>query len=348
MPFDVWDNAANTETIRRAIETKIEKGNLLGPKIAPLKTVRDRKLKRTIIEIEAFGKGQFKARNATPPLYTPRITWDREYIELALLEEMTEIEEDEWHNLTSPDEHIRNKAGVEILTRTRVLQIRNERLTEWMRWQAFQDDLVVQYQETGQEYKLKYGMPSINKPTAGTPWTSRATSTPITNLRAWQKLGKAGGERLLWVHMNTDTYEELEYAQQVKDLLTPTSRSLMLAEQSDIERLLYAGSKIIIHDKGIREDGEETDRGDDAHTLWLPDGKVMLTPANYEFDGEPIADVADGRVAVSVAHDKLEWRQGMQTETIIDHKAKTHFTRQASARIPRIHRPEAFVWATVF
>lgn len=350
MPFDPWDQAALTATIERAVETTIESMDPLGPKIAPLVPVQDRKIKKEAIEIEAFGKGQFKARNATPPLYAPRIKFTREMIELALLEEMTEIEEDEWHDLTSPDARIRNARGIDILRRTRILQLRNERLTEWMRWQAFRDDLQVQYSDDGSWYRLIYGVPEDQTDASATiEWTDRDNATPITDIRAIQKLlGRRTGARGLMVHMNSDTHEELQYSAEVKDKLTPTGRTLLLPEEDDIVRLLYNGSKIIISDHGVRPDGSEDDRSIDSHDLYLPDGKVLITTP-YELDGERIADVPDGRVAVSTqGAPPLVWKQGMQTETMVDVHAKTHYVRQASARIVRLNKPSAFVWFTAY
>ena len=80
-------------------------------------------------------------------------------------------------------------------------------------------------------------------------------------------------------------------------------------------------------------------------TKYIPDGIVLVT-APYVFEGEPIADTADGMVAVRQDWQRLAWLQGMQSEIILDHH--TYFFRQASARFVRLRRPEAFLTATVF
>lgn len=362
MPYNPWDYAANTAIIQRAINNWLEDLAPLGPRIAPLVPVQDRKIKKQAFEIEAFGKGKFKARDATPPIFVPTIRWTREYIELALLEEMSPIEEDEWHNLTSPDENIRNKTGIDILTRTRVLQMRNERLTEWMRFQAFQDTLTVTMGDSvtnpAQNYGLKYGIPPLNKPQATVTWLDRVNSKPISDLRAWQRmLMRLTGQFGYMVHMNSWTYENLEFSAETLAKLSPLGRTLLLAEQSDIIRLLYGAdsmegnnqsTQIIISDAGFRDEGVEDDRSLDATTLYIPDGYVLMTTP-YQLDGENIADVPDGRVAVTTeGNAPLVWKQGFQTETMFDLFAKTHFTRAASARIPRLNKPKAFVWAKVF
>lgn len=359
MPYNPWDYAANTATIQRGIENWLEQMSPLGPTIAPLVDVQDRKIKKEAFEIEAFGKGQFKARNATPPLFSPTIRFTREMIELALLEEMTEIEEDEWHNLTSPDTNIRNRTGVDLLNRTRVLQMRNERLTEWMRWQAFQDNLIITLAGNGQNYRLKYGIPPINMVQSAVAWTSRSTSTPITDMRGWQRqLMRTTGQFGYKIHMNSWTYENLEFSAEVLAKLSPLGRTLLQASSSDIIRLLYGAettsgasnqnSEIIISDHGYRDQGVEERRGMDDTTLYIPDGYLLMTTP-YQLDGENIADVPDGRVAVTTAGGPpLVWKQGFQTETMYDLKAKAHFIRCASARIVRINKPKAFIWAKVF
>ena len=358
MPYNPWDYAANTAIIQRAINNWLEDLAPLGPRIAPLVPVQDRKIKKQAYEIEAFGKGQFKARDATPPIFVPTIRWTREYIELALLEEMSPIEEDEWHNLTSPDENIRNKTGVDILTRTRVLQMRNERLTEWMRFQAFKDDLTVAFADDSQAYKLRYGVPPLNQPQASVSWLDRTNSTPVSDLRGWQRqLMRATGQFGYMIHMNSWTYENVEFSKEVLDKLSAFSRTLLQANQADVVRLLYGAdsmegnnqtTQLIITDNGYRDEGVEDDRSLDATTLYIPDGYVLMTTP-YQLDGENIADVPDGRVAVTTqGGPPLVWKQGFQTETMYDLQAKTHFVRAASARIPRINKPKAFIWAKVF
>lgn len=366
MPFDIWDQATNTETVLRSITTALEDDNLLGPEIAPLVSVRDRKLKRGTIEIEAFGKGQFKARGAAPPIFIPKIAFDREYIELAHLDEMTPIEEDEWHDLTGDSEYLRNKAGVEILKRAQILQLRNERLTEWMRWQAFQDNLTITLaDEPGQDYKLTYGLPANHKPTASPFWSSRATSTPVTDVRAWQKLlftdiGFWGSR----IYMGADTWEDFQYSKQIADLLKPnssTGNDFNIPTVAQVEALLYGGAQspdrprrgmpqvqVTITNSGYRDEGQAQNRGSTAMTYYLPEGYVMIT-TEPTVGGENIADVPDGRVAITTnGGPPLQWQQGAQSETMYDLQAKTHFFRMAAARIPRIKVPRAFIWAKVW
>jgi len=345
--FDIKDQAVLTEIVRRDIERAYEKGPRLGDLIAPLKPVQDRVVKTETIEYRAFGKGQFKAPDATPALYTPRIKYTEEGIELALLEEMTVIQESHWHRLNSADESIRRAAGVDILGRAKVLQLRNERLTEWMRFEAFKGKLIIEYPVTGMVVELDYKMPATHKPVASIAWTAEG-STPVDDIRAWQKLSaNTVGHHGVMIHLNSDTWEVLERHVQVRDYLTDGSRDLFLPTEDEVARLMRAGTQFVVHDGGFTEEDSEYEEGLDSLTQYIPDGYVLITTP-YVIDGEQIADTPDGLVAISTAYDELSLRQGMQSEVIVNHEAKAHFWRQASARIPRVKRPGAFVWAKVF
>lgn len=347
--FDIQDQAALTELVNREINVTMENEPFLGAQIAPLTPVQDRVVKMETVEFASVGKGQFKAPDSTPALYTPKVRITEDGIELALLEEMTLINESKWMQLSSKDEDIRRAAGVDIISRGKALQMRNERLTEWMRWEAFKGSLTIRYPNDGQAVTLDYQLPASNKPTAGTPWTNRSASTPITDLRAWQKLTSwAVGKPATVIHMNSDTWEELQFSVQVRSYLTDSSRDVFLPEESDIARLLRTNTKFVIYDGGFRPEEAEFDRTESSVVQFIPDGYVFLAPEGYTVDGERIADVPDGLVSVSTGYNQLELRQGAQSEAMVDHSTKGHIWRQASARIPRIKRPASVVWAKVY
>lgn len=364
MPFDIWDSATNTEVISRALTTALEDENLIGPTLLPLIDVRDRRISRGGIEVEAFGMAQMKARNATPPIFVPTVAVTREYIELADIDEMSPIEEDEWEKLTGDNEFERNRVGVDILNRARILQLRNERRTEWMRWQAMQDQLVITMaDEPGQTMKLRYGLPPANQVTVAPLWTSRATSTPITNIRAAQKaLFTATGKWGSRIYMGADTWENFQYSNEIKVLLKPnTDGTFFIPTVSQVESLLYGGAgssdrprpgmpqpQVIVTNAGYRDVGQGTNRGNSAMTYYLPEGKVLIT-TEPTIDGEKIAEMPDGRVAVKrTPTGEPDWHQGAQSETLVSAMPPyTHYYRQVCARIPRINFPGAFYWLNV-
>ena len=362
--FNIWDSATNTELVNRELTTALEDENLVGPPLLPLFDVSDRRIKRGTMEIEAFGIAQMKARNATPPIYIPNISFTEEYIELADIDEMSPIEEDEWERLTGDNEFERNRVGVDIVKRARILQIRNERRTEWLRWQAMYDTLTVTMaDEPGQQMWLRYGIPPANKVTVSPLWTNRATSTPITNIRAAQKylftkLGK-WGER---IYMGADTFENLQYSNEVMTLLnSATNGGQKLPTVSTIESLLYGGAgsnekprpgmptpTIIVTNAGYRDVAAGTNRGAEAVTYYLPEGRVLVTTAQT-VNGERIGDMANGRVAVKPNPTaEPQWKQGPQTETLVSSMPPyVHYNRQVCVRIPRINVPQAFYWMQV-
>lgn len=345
--FDINDQAALTEVINRRVTSALDGDDVLGRSIAPMFDVQDRVIKMETIEAFAYGKGQFKAPDATPALYSPRIKITEEGIELALLEEMTVVKESLYMKLTSSDDAIRRAAGADLISRATALQLRNEVLTEWMRWQAFQGQLVIRYPNDNQTIVLNY--PGVYKPQSGTPWTNRASATPITDLRTWQKLTANGpvGALATMIHMNSDTWEELQFSQQVRDYLTDGSRDVYLPETADVLKLLRAGTQFVIYDQGYHEESAGTDRSEQSKTQFIPDGYVLLTTP-YVVQGERIADMANGLVSVPTAFNQLESRQGPQSVQLVDAGTSARMWVQKSARIPRIRRPQAFVWAKVF
>jgi hypothetical protein len=347
--FDVFARGAITDIVRRQTLTAWEQAPFIGDQIAPLVPVYDSVVKREIAEIAAFGLGQFKAPDASPPLYAPRLTYTEEVTELLHIDEMTEIKESLWRRLTSSDDNIKAAAGVELLTNAKVLQLRNERRTEWMRWQAFKGGpLVITYPDDGQQLSITYNYLAGHKPVSAIAWTDRTNSTPIDDLRAWQQIvGNDTGVYASKLHMNTNTWQNIMRSNQARGYLTPTDRNLFVPKMEDVQALLWGNPDIIVTDTGYRDESANYNRGQGAITKFLPDGYVLMTN-DYMFEGEPIADVCDGPVAVSESYNTLALPQGPQSEVIIDHRSKTHYFRQASTRIPRLRRPGAFLYGRGF
>lgn len=364
MPFDIWASATNTVVINRTLTTALEDENFIGPTLLPLVDVRDRRIKKGSIEIEAFGMAMMKARNATPPIFVPSVTVTEEYIELADIDEMSPIEEDEWEKLTGDNEFERNRVGADVLQRARILQLRNERRTEWLRWQAMYDTLTITMaDEPGQQMWLRYGIPATNKVTVSPLWSSRTTSTPITSIRAGQKflfttLGKWGSR----IYMAPDTWENLAYSTEVTNLLnTSTGGGQKLPTVGTIESLLYGGAgtnerprpgmptpTVTVTSAGFRDSGQGTNRGANAMTYFLPEGRVLIT-TEPTISGERIGDMPNGRVAVKANPTaEPQFVQGPANETLVSMMPPyVHYNRQVCVRIPRINIPQAFYWLNV-
>ena len=362
--FDLYPQSAITDVVLRALETAWETIPHIGAEIAPLKPVYDRKIRRDIAEVAPFGIGQFRAPDATPAIYNPTINYVEEVNDLLLLDEMTEIKEDLWIRMTSDVPAIRARAGVDLATIGKILQMRHERLTEVMRWQVFKGETITVKFSGGYENTITPSYLSTHKPSAAVPWTDRINSTPIDDMRGWQKIiGNDIGVYGSRFHMNSQTYEKLQRSNQARGYLTQTDRNNFIPKPQDICDLLWGSTQsdaqggvaaeapmIVVTDSGYRAETGETAgsgltgyaRGQSAITNFLKNGEILLT-TSYVFEGENIADVADGPVVLSDTWNSLRKDIGAQSELIINHNSKTTYMRQGCSRFVRMRRPQAFL-----
>lgn len=345
--FDLMDQAVLTDLINRPLTTQFEDNPRLGDLIAPTRSLAGRSAKLRVRQALAFGKGQFRAPDGTPALYKGNQTFREETIELALLEEMERISEEQYLALNSPDEMVRRASGLDMVERGRILQLRNERLTEWMRFQAFSGGLTITY-PSGQELYIDYGLTAAQKPTASTAWSTVATADPIADMRAWaSKLAELSGYYGVRFHMSSDTYDLIVRNTTVRNLLTATNRSMLIPTKNDVLTLLRDGTDIVIYDNGFRDSTVGSNRGvPNSLTRFLPYGKVLVT-TEYSIEGQNIAETLDGQVVVNDGANGLRIVQGAASETITEPISHNMFMRVASARIPRLVYPECFLWATV-
>lgn len=347
-PFDIWDQAVMTDLITRPVVTQWEDQPRLGDLLAPVRSLPGRSAKLQVRQTLAFGKGQFRAPDASPALYKPNQTWRQEVISLVLLEEMERIGEEQYLLLNSPDENVKRAAGVDLVERGQILQSRNERLTEWMRWQAFQGNLTIPY-PGGQELFIDYGYQSNQKPTAATPWSTVASADPIGDMKSWAAtIAANSGYFGIRFHMSSETWEYVVRNTGLRALLTATNRTMLIPTKQDVLNLLRDGTDIVIYDNGYRDDTQGSARGiPNSLTRFLPPGKVLVT-TEYQIEGRSIAETLDGQVVVGSGYNSVSIQQGAQAETILDNLSKNHFMRVASARIPRLIYPECFLWATAY
>lgn len=354
--FDVWDQALLTHVIQRppqgmAPGAAEDTSDRLGEQIAPFQSIPGRNAKIRVAELRPFGTGQFRAPDATPPMFKPAVTWSETILELVLIDEMERIQEEDWMKLNSADENIARSAGVSLVDRGRILKLRNQRATEKLRWQAFAGQVVVTY-PTGSPLLVDYGLPAGHKPTASTLWSDTTNADPVADIQAWSELIAAdSGFYGRIAHMNSKTYDYLVRNTKIKNQINfyaSGANSILRPRREDILNLFTSFAtdvQIRIYDNGYRAEGVST-FGVGSITKYLPDGKVLLT-TDYSLDGTRIADTLDGQVTVSSGYNSVDIRQGEQAEIMLDHLAKWHYLRYASARIPRLIIPEAFVWATV-
>jgi hypothetical protein len=350
--LDLFDQQALTEVIRRNIEDESNANDggedraFIGASFAPLVSVASRTARISVADVEPYGMGQFKSPDATPPLFKPKPRYEEKLFELVELDEMERFVGTEWMLLNSSDPLIARGAILSLVERLRIMLSRNDLLTEWMRWEAVKGVLSIDYPD-GSTQVIDYGMDPSHQPTlTGTDvWTDHTNSDPLGDLFAWSAIGAVDAGRYYnTVYLNTVTWRHLVYNENIRSYLSALGRSIMLPTTADMQALMREGTgNFILNDSGYLPDGATTHE----LTKFIPDNRVLLTPGNTLF-GNRIMDVADGQVLVGGDTGAAPTiRQGYQTEVIANPFSKNVFRRAASARIPRIYFPEAFLYATV-
>lgn len=358
---DFWeDQQVLTFTVRRNIENEAnaspgsagrgydsqgpENRAFFGQNIAPMVSVQSRTSRYRITDVIPYSLGQFKAKDATPPLWKTQPKVRDEAIELVLLEEMERFGAEEWMLLNSTDPAIARGAKLSLVDRLTIMSKRNDRLTEWMRWQAFKGGFVVTYPDGSQEV-FDYLFDPSHLPTAATPWTDRVNSDPVEDLFTWSIVGADdAGQYYTNIHLNSNTFREVQFNEKIAGYLSSYGRSIMRPTIADINSLMRAGSNWEILDAGYLPDNATNRR----LTKFIPDGRVLVT-TSYTLFGTNIADVADGLVLVGGdGNTPPNIQQGAQSEIMTNYLSKQVFRRYASARIPRLYWPEAFLYATVY
>lgn len=348
--LDVFDQQAITSVVRRNIEEEANANDggedraFIGADLLPLTSVQSRTARISIADVLPYGMGQFKAPDATPPLFKTKPTLKEKVFELVLLEEMERFGGEEWIRLNSNDPMIARGAMLSLVQRLRIMVHRNDLLTEFMRWEALKGQLTVVYPD-GDPLTIDYGLDVTHKPTATTAWTDLVNADPLSDLFAWSAIGaKDCGRYYTDVYLNTVTWRLVVYNEKIRSYLSALGRSIMLPTRADLQALMREGTaNFHINDSGYLADGAT----DHSLTKFLPDNRLLLTPGGTLF-GNRIGDVADGQVLVGGDTGSAPAiTQGFQTEVIANPFSKNVFRRAASARIPRIYFPEALLYATV-
>src|SRR3982751_736430 len=180
---DIMDQSSLTDSIVGPVETEMETAPFVGEQIAPMDDTDSQYVSMSVADYYATGIGQFRAPEASIPLMDITGREEREeVIELAYLDEAHRISPRRWEILTQGGEKLAGREARRLIEIGQILERRNERLTEWMRWQAFSGQLTIEYQLRDTALVIDYPFAAGHKPTAAVAWTNLATSDPITAL----------------------------------------------------------------------------------------------------------------------------------------------------------------------
>jgi Phage major capsid protein E len=347
--FDIYDQAVLTELVNEPVDTALEAAPYLGESIAPTNNISARMARMDIGRTYSFGIGQFKAPNAMPALVEmPTVERQEALIEMVQLEEMHRINSEQWLKLNSSDELIRATEGLDVVERGQILRRREERLTEWMRWQVFVNgSLTITYPRTNSQLLIDYGWLAGHKPTVVTLWSDTTNSDPVADLEAWQQLlSDDSGHLGTRIHITSACAKNIINNVKLKQYFNVPVGQPFRATLEQVASLLADGTTFVIHDAGFRPMASGASRTDASHTRYLPNNKVVMT-TDYSIEGEQIADTLNGQVEISSAFNDTNIQQGPSSEVILDHMSKNRYLREAAARIVRIIHPESFLSATV-
>lgn len=345
--FNIWNRAHYQRTVEVAVQTAIELANPIVRSLVTVVPTTEDAIRMERAEVKAFGYAKPKAFGATPPIYVPKVRYTETEVELLPIHEMSPIDERLFRRLKSQDPEIKARAGADAVLRAKALQIRNE-----VGWDVLTMNAIMTGQlnvlfkdEEDAGFNIDYGYDPTHFVSVATPWGTIASSKPIDNIRAVQLLlANSVGDYGIHFWMTSNTRRGIIESAQAKELLTGyDGRAQYIPGLDDVKTRLYEPERVQFHvsDSGYR--GDTYERGLDAHTKYLPDGKVIVT-TDDPFEGEPLIEVFDGMVAVPVSQfQEPDYRQGRQNWVKLDTDSLTTYYHASSTRIPRINRPENIV-----
>ncbi|MFW6194938.1 MAG: major capsid protein [Chloroflexota bacterium] len=348
-PLNIRDQYVLTLAVRKLVRTETFRGR----EVAPIVPTNNRKFKMTVREADLpLGIGQFKAPNADTPVADIRGQLNPTtvtYISAVDLEEMVLLEETD--HLESADALVRMNKIDEIIDMGRLLQLRNERLTELMRWKAFQNALTIEFQNGEALTVDSYGQYGTganshiitdpgNNNYRNTDWNDVDNSRPLDDLHAWQDLiENDAGFPAEHIWMSRQTFRNFQRSAQWAEFLTFVDRTFRLVTQEDISRLVDIPNFHIYEGSWKDNDG--------VQHKYLPDDYVLITTAPT-LDGIRIAETYDAPV-VRYQGGRLQVQRnpGMNAETWVDPLKKQEFLRVSTARMVHLMFPEAIAYAYV-
>jgi hypothetical protein len=339
--YDLGAQARNTAIIRTAALSTLEQQPRPARQLATIVPTRDDKIKLQRMQVGGAGLAPLKAIGASVPLYSARVRFTENYIELVQIAEKAPLDERTRRQLESTDEEIRMRAGLSIQELGQRMFLRNENRSDKMVMTAILTGQlqIVFEDEPGQGFTIVYDYDPTHLVNA-TNWNNATTGTPITDIEATQVLlGNSAGAYGIHLWMNGETYRNVIWSDEAKVLLTGSERGQRIPTLSDINTRLREPQQVQWHvsDAGYQTEDSFT-RGISSINKWIPDDIVIMTTAD-PFEGENLVEMFDGLVLVRTGFDSVQLRQGQQSFAKID-DSDTYNWHQVSTRMPRINRPE--------
>lgn len=337
-------------TLTLAIEKLVRAETFRGAEIAPLVASSARKFKMTVREADTpFGIGQFKAPDADTPIAEIKGKKNAvtvTYISAVDLEEMVPIEETD--KLESADVLVQADKIDEIIGMGKLLQLRNERLTEYMRWLGLRNALqltfptgdVISLDQYG-DYAATHIADTIGSGiAAAVDWTDIENSTPKTDLELIADLIETDSSYpAMHVWMRRSTFRYLQRSAQWSNFLTFLDRPYRTVNWKDISNLMDIPNLHIY--EGAWKDNDGT-------TNYYLDEKHILVTTEPTVDGIRVAQVWDCPV-VLFQNGRLvvQNNPGMLADTWVDPLKKREYLRVSTARMFQLTVPECCVYARV-
>jgi hypothetical protein len=364
--FNIWDQAAMTVMTQAAVERVLGSGReRIASNFLPITPTEIDKIAKERLKIRAVGKGRIIADDATPPIYRPKTKLVEEMYELFRISEMTPVEESlrrqlELNGTDQESVNRRRRAGVDIVTRFRSIQVRNENESDYLSMYAILNgQLPIDVanspdSDTDDQFVLDYEYPATHLAVVSTSFANIAASAPITYMRAWQQLirqdsGEWGTE--FW--FSSEVWQYIIDSTQVRNSLTfnqPITGTYIPSEDN-IKSLLYQPDQVEFHieDSGWYEEtaGYKTELDVDK-TRWIPKDRMIVKVKGNQHKGEPIAQMYDGMVPVQTDWDAYQYRgPGPQSYVQLIPGNLTLMGRNEMRRLPMINHPECIVSAQV-
>lgn len=344
--LDIRDQYTLTLAIQKLVRPETFRGN----ELAPIVSSPVRKFKMTVREADMpFGIGQFKAPDADTPIAEIKgkkndVTVT--YISAVDLEEMVPVEESD--KLESADALVKADKIDEIINMGKLLQLRNERLTEYMRWLSFRnalqitfpDSTVVDVDQFGAYAGTHIADTIASGVAAAVDWTTIASSTPKTDLeRIADLLETDSSYPAMHVWMRRSTFRYLQRSAQWSSYLTFLDRAYRVVDWKDISGLIDIPNIHIY--EGAWKDNDGT-------TRYYLDEKHILVTTDPVVDGIQTAQVWDCPVVMFVGGRLVvQNNPGMSAEIFVDGLKKREYMRVSTARMCQLTLPECFAYVRV-